>query len=54
VQKIRLVASEAGEGRTRLTIIESRQGELPDRWTEIKTELEQWVTEELGATYWPL
>ena len=36
VQKIRLVASEAGEGRTRLTIIESRQGELPDRWTEIK------------------
>jgi hypothetical protein len=54
VQKIRLVASEAGEGRTRLTVIESRQGELPDGWTEIQTELEQWVAEELGGTYWPL
>ena len=54
VQKIRLVASEAGEGRTRLTVIESRQGELPDRWTEIKAELEQWVAEEMGGTYWAL
>ena len=54
VQKIRLVASEAGEGRTRLTVIESRQGELPARWTEIKADLEQWVFEELGGTHWPL
>ena len=54
VQKIRLVASEAGEGRTRLTVIESRQGEVPDQWTELKAELEQWVVEELGGTYWPL
>ena len=54
VQKIRLVASEAAEGRTRLTVIESKQGALPARWTEIKAELEQWVFEELGGTYWPL
>lgn len=54
VQKIRLVASEAGEGRTRLTVIEARQGELPDQWTEIKAKLERWVVEELGGTYWPL
>ena len=54
VQKIRLVASEAGEGRTRLTVIESRQGEVPDQWTELKAELEQWVVEELGGTHWPL
>src|SRR4051794_1134623 len=36
VQKIRLVASEAGDGRTRLTVIESRQGELPGQWTGIE------------------
>jgi hypothetical protein len=54
VQKIRLVASEAGEGRTRLTVIESRQGKLPKEWTSLEAELEQWVVEELGGTYWPL
>jgi hypothetical protein len=54
VQKIRLVASEAGEGRTRLTVIESRQGELPEEWTGIEAELEQWVFEELEGTHWPL
>jgi hypothetical protein len=54
VQKIRLLASEAGEGRTRLTVIESRQGELPEEWVDIGDELEQWVIEELRGTYWPL
>ena len=54
VQKIRLLASEAGEGRTRLTVIESRQGELPEEWMEITNQLERWVVEELGGTYWPL
>jgi hypothetical protein len=54
VQKVRLLASEAGEGRTRLTVIESRQGELPEEWMEITDQLERWVIEELGGTYWPL
>ena len=54
VQKIRLVASEAGEGRTRLTVIESSQGELPEEWMQIEDQLERWVVEELGGTYWPL
>ena len=54
VQKIRLLASEAGEGRTRLTVIESRQGELPEEWMQIEDQLERWVVEELGGTYWPL
>jgi len=54
VQKIRLLASDAGEGGTRLTIIESRQGELPEEWMEITEQLEGWVIEELGGTYWPL
>lgn len=54
VQKIRVVASEAGEGRTRLTVIESRQGKLPKEWTSIEAELEQWVLEELRGTHWPL
>jgi hypothetical protein len=54
VQKIRLLASEAGEGRTRLTVIESRQGELPEEWMEIIEQLERWVIEELGGTYWSL
>jgi len=54
VQKIRLLAADAGEGRTRLTIIESRQGELPEEWMEITEQLERWVMEELGGTYWPL
>lgn len=54
VQKIRLVASEAGEGRTRLTVIEARQGEIPEGWSSIEAELEQWVIEELRGTYWPL
>ena len=54
VQKIRLLDSEAGEGRTRLTIIESRQGELPEEWMEVTEQLERWVIEELGGTYWPL
>jgi hypothetical protein len=54
VQKVRLLASEAGAGRTRLTIIESRQGELPEEWMQIEDQLERWVVEELGGTYWPL
>ena len=54
VQKIRLLASDAGEGRTRLTVIESRQGELPEEWMEITKQLERWVIEELGGIYWPL
>jgi hypothetical protein len=54
VQKIRLVASEAGERRTRLTVIESSRGELPEEWTDIEAELGQWVFEELGGTSWPL
>ena len=44
----------AGEGRTRLTVIESRQGELPEGWMEIAEQLERWVIEELGGTYWSL
>ena len=54
MQKIRLLASDAGEGRTRLTVIESKQGELPEEWMEITQQLERWVIEELGGTYWPL
>jgi hypothetical protein len=54
VQKIRLLAADAGEGGTRLTVIESRQGELPEEWMEITQQLERWVIEELGGTYWPL
>ena len=54
VQKVRLLASEAGAGRTRLTVIESSQGELPEEWMEITAQLERWVIEELGGTYWPL
>lgn len=54
VQKIRLLASEAGRGRTRLTVVELRQGELPDEWLGIEVELERWVLEELGGDYWPL
>jgi hypothetical protein len=53
VQKIRLLASEAGEGRTRLTVLESRRGEGPDEWARVETELERWVLEELGGTGWP-
>jgi len=54
VQKIRLLASEAGEGRTRLTVLEWEQGEGPDEWARVETELERWVVEELGGTEWPL
>ena len=53
-QKVRLLASEAGEGRTRLTIIELKQGEIPDEWPDMKSALERWVVEELGGTAWPL
>ena len=54
VQKIRLLASEAGEGRTRLTVLESRRGEGPEEWAHAETELERWVVEELGGMGWPL
>ena len=54
VQKIRLLASEAGEGRTRLTVLESRHGEGPEEWVHIEAELERWIVEELGGTSWPL
>ena len=54
VQKIRLLASEAGEGRTRLTVLESRQGEGPDEGARVEAELERWVVEELGGARWPL
>ena len=53
-QKVRLLASEAGEGRTRLTITELNQGEWPEDWPDIKVALEQWIVEELGGIYWPL
>jgi hypothetical protein len=53
-QKVRLLASEAGEGRTRLTVIELKQGEWPDERPDIKGALEQWVVEELGGIVWPL
>src|SRR5215207_7010761 len=53
VQKIRLLASEAGEGRTRLTVLEWRQGEGPDAWARVGAELERWVVEELGGTGGP-
>lgn len=53
-QKVRLLASEAGEGHTRLTIIESKQGEWSDEWPDLKGALEQWIVEELGGIYWPL
>jgi hypothetical protein len=49
-QKVRVVTSEVGEGSTRLTVIASSQGKGPD----IQAEIEQWIIEELGATYyWP-
>ena len=54
VQKIRLLASEAGEGRTRLTVLEWEQGEGPDGWARVEAELERWVVEELGGSRWPL
>jgi hypothetical protein len=54
VQEMRLLASEAGEGRTRLTVLESRQGEGSEEWAHAETELERWVVEELGGTGWPL
>ena len=53
-QKVRLLASEAGEGRTRLTVIELKQGEWTDEWPDVKVALEQWIVEELGGIYWPL
>ena len=53
-QQVRLLASEAGEGRTRLTVIELKQGERTDEWPDIKGALEQWVVEELGGIVWPL
>ena len=37
LQRVRLVASEVADGRTRLTVIDSSQGECPD----IEAELEQ-------------
>ena len=54
VQKMRLLASEAGEGRTRLTVLEWGQGEGPDEWARVEAELERWVVEELGGARWPL
>jgi hypothetical protein len=27
---------------------------LPEEWMEITEQLERWVIEELGGTYWPL
>lgn len=51
--RVQLIASEAGEGRTRLTIVESSQGEWPDEWLNVQAELEQWVIEGLGGEYWP-
>ena len=53
-QKVRLLASEAGEGRTRLTVIELKQGEWTDEWADIKVALEHWVVEELGGIVWHL
>jgi hypothetical protein len=53
-QKVRLVASEVGEGRTRLTIIESWQGEWSGFRPTILAELEPWITKELEGTRWPL
>jgi hypothetical protein len=53
-QKVRLLAAEAGEGRTRLTVIELKQGEWTDEWPDIKAALEKWVVEELGGIVWPL
>ncbi len=54
MQKVWLVASEAGEESTRLTVIEKRQGEWPDEWVDIKSDLEQWVVGKLGGAYWLL
>jgi hypothetical protein len=53
-QKVHLLASEAGEGRTRLTLIELKQGEWADEWPDVKVALEQWIVEELGGIVWPL
>jgi hypothetical protein len=52
VQKIRLLASEAGEGARALRCW--RRGEVPDEWVRAEAELERWVVEELGGTGWPL
>jgi hypothetical protein len=55
VQKVRLVASEVAERRTRLTVIGSRrQGEWSDESPDILAELEQWIVKELEGTPWPL
>ena len=54
VQKVRLVASEVGEGRTRLTVVGSRrQGEWSDESPDILAELEWWIVKELEGTPWP-
>jgi hypothetical protein len=53
-EKVHLLASEAGEGRTRLTVIELKQGERSDEWPDIKGALERWIVEELGGIHWPL
>jgi hypothetical protein len=53
-QKVRLLAAEAGEGRTRLTVLELKQGEWTDGWPDIKVALAQWVVEELEGIVWPL
>jgi hypothetical protein len=53
-QKVRLLAAEAGEGRTRLTVLELKQGERTDEWPDIKAALAQWVVEELEGIVWPL
>ncbi len=42
-EKVRLLASEAGEGRTRLSVIELKQGERSDEWPGIKGALVRWM-----------
>ena len=50
-QRVRLVVSEVGERHTRLTVIDSSEGECPD----IQAELERWIIEKLeGTYYWPV
>jgi hypothetical protein len=45
---VRLVVSAVGGRRTRLKIIDSSEGKCPD----IEAELQQWVIEKLGGTYY--
>jgi hypothetical protein len=44
--RVRLSVRREDEGHTRLTVKTSQKG----KWPDIRPEIEQWITEELGGT----